>query len=401
MQKTLTRKPQESTTSNEEIVISPQHTNESLRGGYVLSLGYYDQVTCAAKRMATLQCWANHSDMSVVEPFVHTTYLEAHPKEPQVSSNVRFQNLFNITAWNARCREASFSELVSWESFIEKAPREVTLVQIIYRPMNESGCTYRHLAAFWQKWLMEHQFRLSHNVCIDFTQQDSLTLHEFNSLIFQQLPSTSTVIFNEWRGIPGGHESLYIPVQYPKCGNSDRFFEFLTPNHLILQTADRYIQQYLSTDYVGVMLRWEYPVRLSKHRGMHCLNATIQRLQSLQAKNRFNAAFLTVDLGKYGSTTFQKLLTRTGEYDKIYNDSMKLMHFMNYRKSISLAEYEKQFSDISGTDNPQHIALLQKTVAAKAKCLLLVGWGRFQHHALVMWKNWHPGGTCFKTIHNC
>ena len=49
-----------------------------------------------------------------------------------------------------------------------------------------------------------------------------------------------------------------------------------------------------------------------------------------------------------------------------------------YNKQMwTFQEWEGIFSNISSSDNPAYVGNLQQTIAAKAKCLILIGGGSF------------------------
>ena len=109
-------------------------------------------MTAAVARITGLQCWVSQHNMAVVEPFLpsNSTY-PGMPAVGEVASEcLRLGDLFNIPYWNNFTDEfqqigsMSFSPLVSWEDYLDYAPREVIAVQIIHR-IRESysfPCTY-------------------------------------------------------------------------------------------------------------------------------------------------------------------------------------------------------------------------------------------------------------------
>jgi len=66
-----------------------------------------------------------------------------------------------------------------------------------------------------------------------------------------------------------------------------------------------------------------------------------------------------------------------------------------YGNSTTIQDWEETFLNISRTSNPGYIALLQKTIGTRAKCLLLVGGGTFQQHVIRLYQQMHIGRLCY------
>ena len=56
---------------------------------------------------------------------------------------------------------------------------------------------------------------------------------------------------------------------------------------------------------------------------------------------------------------------------------------------MTLRNWEETFTAVSSSSVPGYVAFLQKSVAANGRCLILIGFGSFQRHALQMYMKLH------------
>lgn len=167
---------------------------------YTFAFSYMDQTTWAARRLKSLQCWASEwkTDYSVrvVEPFVIGGSRMGVPKDinHNVGSYLKFRDVFDIDTWNFYWGLSSpYSEMSSWDGFLQYAPRSVVAVQIVYRnnyrctenTFSEDVCNSTHLNEAIKEVLEPHNFAVLKRVCINFRILWSLMEDEFHALIFK------------------------------------------------------------------------------------------------------------------------------------------------------------------------------------------------------------------------
>ena len=111
---------------------------------------------------------------------------------------------------------------------------------------------------------------------------------------------------------------------------------------------------------------------------------TVSELQTHLGSSNVGS-FVTTDVGTYGSGTFEYTLKRTDTSRSVYNtvvDQTKNFVEKLYRDSWTFGDWEKNFLTIPGLLKDRgYIAALQRTIASKADCLILMGGGHFQHIA--------------------
>ena len=372
------------------------------RTGYVLSLSYYDQITSAAMRVASLQCWADQHGMAVVEPFVNVSYFGMPPHN--YSSPLTFEDLFDIDRWNLEGRKifGCFSPLVKWNDFIHNAPREVIAVQILYTE-NDSYrgiCTFPRIMKYWASHLKPHGFRMIKHICLDIRRFWWLTDEEFSSKLLEK---GTTLIFEQWRGI-----GKYITLKHSGCTNKNGrtlIWNGLDPSATVRYHAQEYLKHHLKggDSFVTVMLRMEF---MSYDSVAKCRDRVETLVREMKEQHNLNAVFLTTDIGNYGSQEMPEYIgnRKASEYIESILAAV-------YGKPTSVKEYERTFERIISQHDVIHakhkhystsvayVSTLQKAIASRATCMLLIGGGYYQDHA----KEWYykfnrfvPQGLCMQ-----
>ena len=124
-----------------------------------------------------------------------------------------------------------------------------------------------------------------------------------------------------------------------------------------------------------------------------CINDKVISLwKDMRRKSGLNVTFLASDVGRYGTT-----MTIVSELQKKHVSKI----FQTLTNS-TVEEYDMSFETITGkkSKNIGYISVLQKTVASRAKCLLLLGGGSYQGHTLNLYKELHPiQEQCFDIFH--
>ena len=404
-------------------------SSPTLLHGYVLPYKIYEQQTSAARNLWGLQFWANTVGMKVVEPFYAEHTLSFKSIIAGESTNVmKFSDLYNIDYWNKQSMERNCSELISWESFISNAPRNVILVFTRgYKPnsknvanggmlkINENpdaivgirNCGNIEFPEAALTYFKQNRFHFVREVCITFNASTPLTFEEYSHHILGQFSSNQvTVIFALWPGIRNNRVNL----KGVKITNANSVLIGLLPSKTIVQESKRYLQNLnLTGKYFGVMVRIE-KVLISfvtlKGQGSfdEFVNYMLECASDLKQLKEFDKhknwkRTLAIDLGKFGSIMKQ--------HDKKFIHGINEL-YVAYFSSIfgdnswSIKEYESSFIKYLGTDNPVHIAQVQRTVAALSDCLIVVGGkSTFQSVAISFYKNFHPNVEQQCIIEHC
>lgn len=390
---------------------------------YVLALSYMDQFTWAATRLRSLQCWTSRWDGSfrVVEPFLIGTHLGA-PVEASIGAfDLKFSDAVDIQTWN---NYGSTWNLASWQEFVsQNVSRNVILVQIIYakddhcpeNAFSSEVCDFKKLKTFWSQILAPKSFKLLKEVCINFHLHGFHTANQFNSLIFQDIPLNVpvTIVIDEWRGMypneSTGHYDSFVRLRDTECSpmtreNMDLVQHSLSLSEKVISSANDFISRRFSakTGYTAVVIRWEKVLLFDfyyggKHNsGSKCVEKIKYHLKRL-AENGIGTTFLSTDIGKYGSETFSLYNSTRTSLPSIVSYTEELLTFM-HEKPMTLGEYDKMLEDNSGSTNPTIVSQFQKSVAVRAECLVLVGWGTFQEHTRKLYQKQPKKGYCHEPV---
>ena len=111
----------------------------------------------------------------------------------------------------------------------------------------------------------------------------------------------------------------------------------------------------------------------------------------LRESSSLQTSFLAADMGSHGTLTSQ--------------DSDRA-HFEDFVQQIyggptTVQEWERTFEEVAGTTDCGYIALLQKLIVARSKCVLFVGGGAFQRHTLRLFRKRNPTNRCIKIVNKC
>ena len=399
--------------------------SEQGHSNYVLALSYMDQFTWAATRLRSLQCWVSRWDGSyrVVEPFLIGTRLGTLVENSSGAFDLKFSDAVDIQTWNDH-GSTTAENLASWQEFtLQNVSRNVILVQIIYakdghcpeNALSSEVCDFKQLRTFWSQILVSKSFTLLKEVCIDFQQRGFLTANQFNSLILQDAPLNKPVaiVIDEWRGMYPS-ESMddydsFLRLRDTVCSpmtrkNMDSTQHSLSLSERIISMANDYISLYLSAvkGYAAVVIRWEkillfdFYYGAEHYSGSNCVEEIKHHLKIL-AENGIDSTFLSTDIGKYGSSTFSLYNSTRASLPNITRYTEELLTFV-HGKPTTLAEYDKMLEDCSRSTNPTIVSQFQKSVAARAECLVLVGWGTFQEHTRKMYRKQPKKGYCREPI---
>ena len=394
--------------------------------GYVLSLSYKDQIASSSNRIVSLQCWAKQWNMLVVSPFVNGTFFRGPlQKDLPTATTMKYGDIFNISKWNAYAKQQSLAPFIPWEDFLHSAPRNVILIQIVHKAyvksrclksiFSSNECNFLLLRDFWSRILAPHRFRILKEVCIDlnlYTEpKHYLTLQDFNAFVWgnysEYSPNSVSLVWNEWRGIRHNRHRdardlmvCGVDINTPKClsytaRSRKMAYKLLSPNSRVFHDAEAYASKYLnqSANYIAVMVRWE---RAGPHLQIHSTIA--EQVKYWQRQNDAPGIFLATDVGKYGSNTFglSKLVPDTVDLIGSTEELLKML----FGEPIRLEDYNRRFEDISNSTHPTYLAQLQRVIAAKARCLLMIGGGNFQQQAGNLYRELHANQStqCFKTV---
>ena len=401
------------------------HTHSNKSTGYVLALDYWEQQTSASRNLQSLQCWAAQFNLSVVEPVMVGSVLRTPLTDPPAGGRFWFRDVFDLEMWNHLSSKLSHSKLVSWEKFVSHAPRDVIMVsfkhafpseirdrlkRLASQPLTEpqlppserlkEGCGSKRPPS--TAFMSKYRFRVVREVCFNFAYGDKLTMKEFSRHLYGGLPpSGTTVVYRQWRGT-GPPARVLIPDA--ECGNTG-IQEEVGPSPSLLHHAAQYQEKYLNGQpYVAIMARMEKVkgMMMKRKQGRLTLAQCFEKLLATWTRTRersgLNHTFLAIDIGRYGSNSFHS----AGDGTDLSVEFERFFRAVQGQR-LSVASWEDSFEDVAHTTDSGYVALLQKVLVVQAKCVVFIGGGSFQKHALRLYRQAHPDhrSQCIRIVSEC
>ena len=120
-----------------------------------------------------------------------------------------------------------------------------------------------------------------------------------------------------------------------------------------------------------------------------------RNLSSRTSSPNTNNIFLTLDVGKYGSKSVEWVLGLSkynlkNKSSDVITSVKKIVPAL-YGQKWTFKEWEESFIKATdGIENPGYIASLQRTIASRADCLILMGGGDYHRLALHGYLELHP-----------
>lgn len=393
---------------------------------YVLALRLAGQQGSGVRSLSVFQCFLSsvHKEIYVVEPSVKESYLMAATDE-----ELKFSSLFDFDYFNRISKSLGYPKLVEADRFQEYASNDVIYVHIgpvrnYYGRHNlvwdkkvaktDIQCLDNNqivrLAQPYQGILSKAKYMLSRlepKACIvrivelwvcmvgkcsgDITERVS----DIRELIFGDwLPYNVTLVFTHW------YNKFFVPVRAPLNGiDCMRYYaqnvtHTLKPSDRLVRDADIYRRKFLGNSCkLAIMLRFERVMKYylsedgmdSNSAGKRSLNKCLKEVTSVVQRDGIGQPFVTLDIGKFGTRTIhnkdtaRKLVTAS-------HDAMKYL----YDKKWSVEDWEKSFIQATGgVTNIGYIAALQRIIASRADCLVLMGGGSFQSLAVGDYMQYH------------
>jgi hypothetical protein len=333
--------------------------------------------------------------MSVVEPFLSSSKLVSPIKDRDVRSMSRFRDVYDIENWNS-LSVGDYSTLSSWEDFMQSAPRNLITVNLEYgttKPRKEregksyrQGCTSKGSWNRLVQFLQSKNFTVVRRVCLNIAYVDNLTESEFYSEVFDiNKPTDSTVLFAVWKGLLDNR----MHITNSGCDMPTAYTEAV-PSKQIFLDAQKYIDTFLKTgNYVSIFVRMEKAVHVTD-----CLQQTLDYWRKLVADTGIHTTFLSADIGRLGSDSYKIKMREKDAF----------LEFLSviYGNQLTVRQWEATFENVSSSSQSGYIAMLQKAIASEAKCVLFVGGGSFQRHALRVYKKRHTEKDwCIHIVESC
>ena len=386
---------------------------------FTMVLHFTGQQASGAQALINLQCRAHSLQlpMVILEPVITRNKLKAMPHGPFNGSKLdiptpepalRFNDLFDLANFNQISRSLNYSQLVPRDYFFSKAPRNVVLVVIYEGEKNELP----ELTVLWPKQdkassvdcynplksehgddlkyqlyqIIQKGFCITKVVSFRVTRGEALIFTEAQlraNILGRKKVTDFTLMFNRWMPkyvLPGTKGRECIDSGYHSSKGQ------FQPSKRLLASVQFYENHFLNSSdgHITLMIRLEHIYKfLHRPRSQYgswtvkkCLGAAIDKVKEYQSNRSLGVPFVTLDVGKFGSKTLKSF-----GIEKTKNDTKYINRLLSsvYDHHWNTKEWEDSFTEATGgIEDSSYIAALQRTLASKAECLVLVGGGMFQ-----------------------
>ena len=387
-------------------------SNRSEVGGFVAVFRYWEQQTQALKSLAQLQCLATHMGMPVVEPFLYKSFLGLPPEGTAGENHpLHLSDLVDVGRWN-RETESKFGllPLAQWSEFLENSPRDVIALCVRYQtpPHVRShtpglsyrmGCPtdcYNRFDSTLTDLSKYGEFRIVRRACANFAEYGGVVMEtKFIADLFAEYDRRQvTVLINEFRGFFG----LYRAHIVSSCGiDFHKPNLTIAPSAKIVNDARKYVSDALKGEpFVAVLARIERVVLHLGHNLTECGLVLKSVLRSIAQQHNTKQLFVAMDVGRFGSSGATVHNLTAAVYGSVVLDAV-------YDGTMSFSEWESTFEKHTSRLEGAYVANLQRTIASRARCLVMFGAGGFQAQARDLYEREHPdpGGRCiYKICHD-
>ena len=329
---------QSKSVSKEEGIIRTNRTK-----GYLIARLYEQQMTAGLNDFFQLSNIAVRLNLSTVEPFVQDSHIKGIPDTKQLGGDNRFWKLSEFydlhylqTILN-NC--SSLRQLVSFDTMLMKAPRDVVLVYFLtwnyehfkqyfsdenHPPIVEldhKQCDYNirvihtmkvlntiilHFSKLQNKKLPF--FTHSRAVLVDARSSQRLSLAGLtvvlDSIVSKEMNNSATLVFDRWRGIHNKVSKFFyfmpdFDFNITACGLHN-----IHHSKAVIKAAHNFSQSLnQSRPVIGVHIRGERVLIDTKGNFSHCFQQLTTLLQTLTSSSKIPNERVKVfhDLGYYGT----------------------------------------------------------------------------------------------------
>ena len=393
---------------------------------FILTVRFGGQQGAGLLALVSQQCFI--SDLGIpayiVEPFLDNSALyHTDLKTTDSRNKLKFSDLFNLDTFNRESQKLGYEPIVRLEYFLDHAPDEGIIVKlqsggrkrtnVLWDGYNtlESPC-YNGRRKHLMNNITACVVRIVSICCVNSSNLAALsrpntilTTQELHNAIFGNWGSDHmNVIFQHWTAF------WRIPKTC-KCNLTGK----IDASEQVWNYANKYRDTFLKANkVVAFVLRFE-KLLLRNYDIDVCLGKFRQARENLKSILANASVFVTADIGKYQSESWETTYSRA-RLDHKKGEQIK-SRFVNALSDFLISsqwkfdEWENSFSQVTGgIEDAGYIATLQKSIASTADCLvfLMEGDSFFQEMVKQEYFKFHPTLSercihylCTKDCPNC
>ena len=406
-------------------------------GGFITAMRYSGQQGAGIRAIKSLQCWASRISMpmSILEPAIKELAADFPPATaspiPQSTTHIKLSDLFDIEQFNKEAKDRHLPQLMPRRQFIKNAPKNIILVWVVQEDTSKEADSeviwpeYTNVYGKcldiqtadrqWQEYAKPFSvgdYCIVKVVKANYIKKraEIFAPEDAKPIIYGHWsPEEVTLIFTLWKG-------NYRPVLGSHITRTDKDCfstssgEYFIPNQRLLNHAQMYEQQYLKgKNTLAIMFRLERMIQFldkSHNKSLSvakCLEKVIKINKEIQGEHAsyLGTPFVTIDIGEFGSNNWVNASNHFKQNVTYLQRKAEETISTISQTKWNIKNWEETFKHIPGVvNNPAYIAALQRVLASRADCLVLVGGGHFQSIALKDYQVNHPNkiNQCFKSV---
>jgi len=396
--------------------------------GHIFVYSSFEEQTNGARNLWQLEMWAKLLNMKVAEPFAINSMFGISGVAPNFDQALRFSDYFDIQEWNKSVLKYGGSPLVRWEEFLSTAPLNAVILCTVMRQSDGPPYVvtynniddiqkydpgkYEQITSNDMHWI-EENFNITRVVTLirNVKTKHPLTLKDFNSYVFGNLkPTNVTLIVVNWIGIGVQESRIEINGGTPASflaatrigfgGKGTHTTPVIAPSQRIMEAFKAYKAEFIGDrKYIGVLFRAQAVMYFTSGEFnfkskilLDCSESLRHELDKIRKKW---AIFLAYDLGRFGSV---------GYFDSIHDQRLFPLHkkiLLDVFNGTVLSDQRDSMliKAASGITDSGFIALLEKTIAVHANCIILLGkFSSFIQSSALQYISLHDTNRCIVSI---
>ena len=378
--------------------------------GYMLAVRFSDQGTGSFVNLLSFMCFASEvGGVGVVEPFMVGSILGKNVSASW-KDEVKFCDIFDKNLVQRFAQSKHFRGLVSYDEFLEDAPRRLLVAQYKCEVSFCIPCGHEKALEKGRIFSELNGFELVGQVCLDYGPRGVLTRKEVEETLYANYSKSEVVVmFILFGGLDRGTYSVRYAYRFfvspSSCYRKNfRRHSLIRPSQLAVNSANKYSHEFLGgKQYISVMVRMQMILRSNVREKEapqlteKCLRNLYDKIGEIRARYRIETVFLCLDVGRYGSDIFRD--------ESIMNPLLPSFNsFLSWtiKDGMTLSEWDDTFGNVSAKQDPGFIAIMQKVIAAKGDVLVTLGAeSNFQSTTRELYKSLHKKGKVIVLDKSC
>lgn len=362
-------------------------------GGYVMTLGFSEQLESGMYDLQQLTDLANSWQFRVVEPYIQNSKF-SFPSLPYAGHLLKFSEVYDLQDFNANMKlslNTSSDPLVTLSGAakdLKSAGFHVVVLRLLHYTVSLTSCANTDIKHFLEK-LTSH-FKCSAAcrmntsvVCLNVGERNNFRKLLKGNQIMKQIRkqtleagSKMVVLVPLWNGIRTYRHHFYYWDPFFKLNYHPYRYRYshATKHSARVQSAAQDFQRtlQLTPPTLGIHVRLERLLRVKpfvKAVLMKCLSRMEVLITSFQDKLKINSSVLFRDYGAYGSSTCQQVECNKFAMDIQLDQRLR-------RLGVKVQEFRPKSREL----RKQHgfSANVEQEILAQSDFLITVGYGSFQ-----------------------